>query len=328
MKQQLGTLKKFMDEFEILQKHVLTSKSPKHYTEVFSFFSNHLQAEQAFYWLEKPKKIHNESAGDPNRSGNEPRQKFLSLQKTSLEEFNIYLKKFNSLDFSEETHMFEGKYLYLKLPSDKPNRFYCFAFKAFHKEVQANEIFRHFFIQRLKGLMNLIDRVDAIQSLNFVDDVTGLYNQRYLNILLEQEIERYKRSNISFSILFIDVDHFKLVNDRNGHLVGSQILKEIGMIIKKTVRAVDFCFRYGGDEFLTILTATSTEQATTVANRICKSVRETPFIMNGATIQVTLSIGVACFPEHAQTKEKILQVADEAMYCGKNLSRNVVYLAS
>lgn len=311
-----------MDEFEILQKQVLASKSPKHYIEVFSFFSNHLQAEQAFYWLENPKK------NPKSRASTSERQKFLSTQKTSLEEFNIYLKQFNSFDFTNDPCVFEGNYLYLKLPSDKPNRFYCFAFKAFHKEIKSNEMFRYLFIQRLKGLMNLIDRVESIQSLNFIDDVTGLYNQRYLNILLEQEIERYKRSNISFSILFIDVDHFKLVNDKNGHMVGSLILKEIGTIIKKTVRAVDFCFRYGGDEFLTLLTATTTEQATTVANRICKSVRETPFIINGATVQVTLSIGVACFPEHAQTKEKILQVADEAMYCGKNLSRNIVYLAS
>lgn len=311
-----------MDEFEILQKQVLTSKSPKHYAEVFSFFSNHLQAEQAFYWLERPKKI------QKSRTSTNMRQKFLATQKTSLEEFNIYLKQFNSFDFKNDVCVFEGNYLYLKLPSDKPNRFYCFVFKAFHKEIESNEMFRHFFIQRLKGLMNLIDRVEAIQSLNFIDDVTGLYNQRYLNILLEQEIERYKRSNVSFSILFIDVDHFKLVNDKNGHMVGSLILKEIGVILKKTVRAMDFCFRYGGDEFLTLLTATTTEQATTVANRICKSVRETPFIINGATVQVTLSIGVACFPEHAQTKEKILQVADEAMYCGKNLSRNIVYLAS
>lgn len=322
MKQQLATLKNFMDEFELLQKHVLKSKSPKHYVEIFSFFSNHLQAEQAFYWLERPKKV------QASRADVKPRQKFLSLQKTSLEEFNIHLKKFNSLDFTQTSNTFEGNYLYLKLPSDKPNRHYCFVFKSFHKEIQNNEMFRYFFIQRLQGLMNLVDRVDAIQSLNFIDDVTGLYNQRYLNILLDQEIERYKRLNVSFSILFIDVDHFKLVNDKNGHMVGSQILKEIGVIIKKSVRAMDFCFRYGGDEFLTILTATTTEQATTVANRICKSVRETPFVMNGVTVQVTLSIGVACFPEHAQTKEKILQVADEAMYCGKNLSRNVVYLAS
>jgi diguanylate cyclase (GGDEF)-like protein len=288
-------LKYFMDELENLQKHILESKSPKHYTEVFNFFSSHLQAEQAYYWLERPKKINRA------RTATKPRQKFLSLQKTSLEEFNIYLKKFVSLDFSQSPHVFEGNYLYLKLPSDRPNRFYCFMFKGFHKEIEISEMFRYFFIQRLQGLMGLIDRMDAIQSLNFIDDVTGLYNQRYLNILLDREIERYKRSNVSFSILFIDVDHFKLVNDKNGHLVGSQILKEIGIIIKKSVRAMDYCFRYGGDEFLTILTATTTEQATTVANRICKSVRETPFIMNGATVQVTLSIGVACFPEHAQT---------------------------
>ncbi len=320
MKQQ-DVLKHFMDEFEILEKFVLQSKSPKHYTEIFNFFANQLHSEQVFYWLEKSKKL----LVDP--SAKKSKQKFLSLHKTSLEEFNIYKKKFETIDFSKAKFHIDGKNLFLKLPSDKLNRHYCFMFKDFSADFANNEILRYFFIQRLQGLMNLIDKVDAIQALNFIDDVTGLYNQRYLNILLDQEIERYKRSNVSFSVLFIDVDHFKLVNDKNGHMVGSQILKEIGEIVKKSVRLVDFCFRYGGDEFLTILTNTNAEQATIVANRICKSVRETSFIMNGSKVRVTLSIGVACFPEHAQTKEKILQVADEAMYCGKNLSRNIVYLA-
>lgn len=317
---QHDVLKHFMDEFEILEKFVLQSKSPKHYTEVFSFFGNQMHSEQVFYWLDKPKK-------PVDSRGKKLKQKFLSLHKTSLEEFTAYKAKFDAVDFANARFHFEGKNLYLKLPSDKVGRHYCFIFKGFNADFSSNELFRYFFIQRLHGLMNLIDKIDAIQALNFVDDVTGLYNQRYLNILLDQEIERYKRGNVSFSVLFIDVDHFKLVNDKNGHMVGSQILKEIGEIVKKSVRAVDFCFRYGGDEFLTILTSTNAEQATVVANRICKSVRETPFIMNGNKVQVTLSIGVACFPEHAQTKEKILQVADEAMYCGKNLSRNIVYLA-
>lgn len=318
---QLGILKNFLDELENLGKQVLDSNSPKHYAEIFNFFATQLNSEQVFYWLEKPKR--------PQRARTDSnKQKFLSLHKTSLEEFVIFQKKFEEIDFSNTYYHFEGHNLFLKLPSDRPNRNFCFMFKGFLPELSENEMLRYLFIKRLHGLMHLTDKLHAVQALNFVDDVTGLYNQRYLNILLDQEIERYKRSNISFCVLFIDVDHFKLVNDKNGHMVGSQILKEIGAIVKKSVRAVDYCFRYGGDEFLTILTSASTEQATVVAERICKSVRETPFLINGSTVNVTLSIGVACFPEHAQTKEKILQVADEAMYCGKNLSRNIVYLAS
>lgn len=318
---QLGIVKNFLDELENLEKQVLHSTSPKHYAELFSFFASQLHSEQVFYWLERPIK--------PQRSRVEStKQKFLSLHKTSLEEFVIFQKQFNTIEFSEGYYHFEGHNLYLKLPSDKPNRSYCFMFKGFLPELHDNEMLRYLFIKRLHSMMHLIDKLHEVQSLNFLDDVTGLYNQRYLNILLDQEIERFKRSNISFCILFIDVDHFKLVNDKNGHMVGSQILKEIGTIIKKSVRAVDYCFRYGGDEFLTILTSTNTEQSMIVAERICKTVRETPFVINGSTVHVTLSIGVACFPEHAQTKEKILQVADEAMYCGKNLSRNIVYLAS
>lgn len=318
----LDSLKYFMDAFESLEKAVLESKSPKRYEDIFNFFGTHVQTEQAFYWLQKPSKP------QKTRSAVKPKQKFLSLHKTSLEEFSIYSNKFEGADFSKNHYHFEGKNLFIKFPSEEADKYHCFMLKNFRADLASNEMLSYFFFQRLHGLMNTIDKVSAIQSLTFVDDVTGLYNQRYLNILLDQEIERYKRSNISFSVLFIDVDHFKLVNDKNGHMVGSQVLKEIGAIIKKTVRAMDYCFRYGGDEFLTVLTATGTENATLVAERICKSVRETPFVINGAKVQVTLSIGVACFPEHAQTKEKILQVADEAMYCGKNLSRNVVYLAS
>src|SRR5690606_21584947 len=287
---------------------------------VLEFFSVSLEAEQAFFWREQTSK------GTADRDGEGGKQKFLALHKTSLEEFVIHKKKHTSLKFSEAI-CFENGYMFLKLNSSADQPF-CLAAKGYPKHFQKNEFVRHIFHTRLSAILSLIDKLDEIQTLNFEDDVTGLFNQRYLNVLLDQEIERFKRSNVSFSILFIDVDHFKMVNDKNGHMVGSQLLKEIGQIIKKSVRAVDFCFRYGGDEFLTVLTSTTTEQATTVADRICKSVRETPFLVNGKMVQVTLSIGVACFPEHAQTKEKILQVADEAMYCGKNLSRNVVYLAS
>lgn len=316
-------IKQFVDAFESLEKTIFESKSLKRHSEIFNFFGAHLQTEQVFFWIQKPKK-----KPKPTRSGMKPKQKFLSMHKTTLEEFSIYSSKFAAVDFSNSCYSFQGNNLFIKFPSEKPDKFYCFSIKEFRPDLLTNEMLSYFFFQRLHGLLQMIDRLDAIQSLNFIDDVTGLYNQRYLNVLLDQEIERYKRSNVHFSVLFIDVDHFKQVNDKNGHLVGSKILKEIGVIIKKSVRSMDFCFRYGGDEFLTVLTSTSTENAVIVAERICKSVRETPFMINGVVVQVTLSIGVACFPEHAQTKEKILQVADEAMYCGKNLSRNVVYLAS
>ncbi len=313
-------VKTFIDNLGRLEKSILKSKSPKHYKEVLEFFRDELLVDQAFIWREQV------AIPQPGRDGEPLRQKFLAIHKTSLEEFSVYCKKFERVNFSTAMH-FDENLLYMKLTADNGEHF-CFAIKGYPVFLKKDEVCAHMFVKRMAGLMNMIDTLDEIQTMNFEDDVTGLYNQRYLNILLDQEIERYKRSNVSFSVLFIDVDHFKMVNDKNGHMVGSQVLKEIGQIIKKSVRTVDFCFRYGGDEFLTVLTSTTTEQATAVANRICRSVRETPFIVDGKRVQVTLSIGVACFPEHAQTKEKILQVADEAMYCGKNLSRNVVYLAS
>ena len=313
-------LKKWIDAFEILTKSILESKSPKNYKELFDFFLGNTKCDQIFFWKKAVTPV-------PNTRQGAGKQKFLSLHKTSLEEFDILNKKFESINFNKKGFYFADPYLYLKIPCNQ-QEYFGFVFKEFSKDLVENEILMTFFTARLTGILYLVEKFDQTQNLNFIDDVTGLYNQRYLNTLLDQEIERYKRNNLSFSVLFIDVDHFKNVNDKNGHLVGSQILKEIGHILKKSVRAVDFCFRYGGDEFIIILTATDTEKATMVAERICKTVRETAFVVGGSQVNVTLSIGVACFPEHAQTKEKILQVADEAMYCGKNLSRNIVYLAS
>jgi diguanylate cyclase (GGDEF)-like protein len=310
-------LKTWIDAFEKLSNAILESKSPKNYKEMFDFFINNFSCDQIFFWRKDFLK-------ESNTRGQ--KQKFLSLNKTSLEEFDVLFKKFDSLQFNQRGCYFTEPYLYVKVHTD--SEYYGFIFKEFPKDVLENEILMSFFLARLEGCLNLVDRFEKTQSLNFVDDVTGLYNQRYLSTLLDQEIERYKRANQNFSVLFIDVDHFKNVNDKNGHLVGSQILKEIGDILKKSVRAVDFCFRYGGDEFIIVLTGTDTEKATMVAERVCKTVRETSFLASGAAVNLTLSIGVACFPDHAQTKEKILQVADQAMYCGKNLSRNVVYLAS
>jgi len=312
-------LKKWIAAFESLSNAVLSSSSPKSYQELFDFFSTHLSCEQVYFWKKEFQK-------DPDVTGRTPKQKFLSLNKASLEEFDDLSKKFETLQFNQRGFYASAPHLFVKVNIE--NEYYGFVFKGFPKEILEEDVVLSFFLARLSGVLSLVDRFEKTQSLNYVDDVTGLYNQRYLNVLLDQEIERYKRNSQSFSILFIDVDHFKNVNDKNGHLVGSQVLKEIGAILKKSVRAVDFCFRYGGDEFIVVLTGTSTETATMVAERVCRAVRETSFLVSGVTVQVTLSIGVANFPEHAKTKEKILQVADEAMYCGKNLSRNIVYLAS
>jgi diguanylate cyclase (GGDEF)-like protein len=166
------------------------------------------------------------------------------------------------------------------------------------------------------------------KSLTYMDDLTELYNQRYLKLVLDKEINRAARTHTSFSVLFMDIDHFKQVNDSRGHLVGSRVLVELSKILNQQMRVTDYGFRYGGDEFILILVGSDSSQALGVAERIRKQVESSVFDVDGEKIKVTLSIGIATYPDHANTKEEILELADRAMYCGKNKSRNVVYVAS
>jgi diguanylate cyclase (GGDEF)-like protein len=166
------------------------------------------------------------------------------------------------------------------------------------------------------------------KSLTYIDDLTSLYNQRYLKLVLDKEISRASRTKTAFSVLFMDIDHFKQVNDSRGHVVGSKILVEISKILGQQLRSTDYGFRYGGDEFILILVGSDANQSLGVAERIRKQVEASTFEVDDKKIKLTLSIGIASYPDHATTKEEILELADRAMYCGKSKSRNVVYIAS
>lgn len=166
------------------------------------------------------------------------------------------------------------------------------------------------------------------KNLSFSDDLTELYNQRYLPLVLDTEIARSNRSGTKFSILFFDIDHFKKVNDLNGHLIGSKLLIEIGRLVKNSIRSCDYGFRYGGDEYVILLVDTDVDGATVVAERLRKKVENSQFIIDGQAVNLTVSIGVACFPDHAQTQKQIIQMADEAMYLGKHKGRNITHVAS
>ena len=185
-----------------------------------------------------------------------------------------------------------------------------------------------YWLSRFAGAIKQSKKFMDAKSLCYIDDVTELYNQRYLGLALDAEISRAKRNESPFSVLFMDVDHFKKINDDKGHLVGSAILKKISRILKKNIRNFDYGFRYGGDEYLLLLVNTGSGGAAAVAERIRKEVETTLFKVDGAEVHVTLSIGVASFPEHAATKEEIIALADKAMYHGKSKSRNVVFVAS
>jgi diguanylate cyclase (GGDEF)-like protein len=171
--------------------------------------------------------------------------------------------------------------------------------------------------------------VKRIHELTITDDCTTLYNARHMGFILETEIYRSQRYNYEFSLVFIDLDHFKQVNDTHGHLVGSRLLAEIGNSLKSHCRLIDFAFRYGGDEFVILLPQTSKENALNVARRLHKLIRGTLWLQSeGLNIKVTPSLGVASYPVDSRTKEGLLHLADEAMYLVKNTNRDSVAAAN
>ncbi len=162
------------------------------------------------------------------------------------------------------------------------------------------------------------------QQLMYTDDLTGLYNHRYMQISLNREIRRSQRYGLKFSLLFLDLDRFKEINDKYGHLAGSAALQEVGRLLVDCVRDVDTLFRFGGDEFAAILVETDDRTARVVAERIRKVIEEFAFLKErDMASYVTVTAGFATFPTDATEKDKLLSLADKAMYAGKE-SRNVI----
>lgn len=177
------------------------------------------------------------------------------------------------------------------------------------------------------ALENSLRYINA-QELAYIDELTKVYNIRYLYVALDNEIKRAERFGTYLSVLFLDLDYFKKVNDTYGHLIGSRLLIEVASEIKKSVRGIDIVVRYGGDEFVILCTETGVELATKVAERIRKRIEEKSFFAEeGLNIKITASIGIATYPVHGLTKSELVELADKAMYKGKEVSRNVVVVS-
>ena len=181
--------------------------------------------------------------------------------------------------------------------------------------------------QAAVGVENVLLHQEA-QRLSITDGLTSLWNYRFLNMRLAQEVERAIRFNRSLSLLMIDIDHFKDINDRFGHQRGDAILSELAnRVVTETRAQVDTVARYGGEEFVLLLPETPLEGGRVVAEKIRESIASTPFGSNDDAISVTVSIGVACFPQHGATAQTLLRSADQALYEAKGRGRNVVVSA-
>ena len=168
-------------------------------------------------------------------------------------------------------------------------------------------------------------RYKSMNSLVYIDELTELFNYRYLDVVLERETRRVKRYGSSLSLIFLDVDNFKNVNDTHGHRIGSLVLKEVGALLKQMVRDIDVVIRYGGDEYTIILVEAGLSEASLVSERIRLGIERHIFAQGeGLDIRISASLGYACYTLHATDKKQLLELADQAMYRGKEGGRNRV----
>lgn len=178
----------------------------------------------------------------------------------------------------------------------------------------------------------LLDEIDSrfhreIRERIRYDSLTGLLTKDSLFLAMEMELKRAKAYRLPLSVLMMDLDHFKSVNDTHGHLMGSHVLAEVGRLIRENLRVVDVSGRYGGEEFTSYLSETRAEKAVAVAERIRKAVARETFQYGGTCAQITISIGVACFPDHGRDVTSLIASADISLYRAKNSGRNCVLLA-
>jgi diguanylate cyclase (GGDEF)-like protein len=167
---------------------------------------------------------------------------------------------------------------------------------------------------------------EYFEHISRVDGLTGLYNHKFFQELLNAEIARSDRYNYSFSLIMIDIDDFKEINDNYSHQSGDTILKEIASILKSLVRKTDPAVRYGGEEFAIILSQTAREHGRVFADRIVKGVATSKFKAFSHNETVTVSAGLAGYPDDARTHESLIKRADEALYQAKKMGKNTLYV--
>jgi two-component system, cell cycle response regulator len=168
---------------------------------------------------------------------------------------------------------------------------------------------------------------EEAQRLSLTDPLTGLWNYRYLHESLRREVERASRFGRMLAVLVLDLDHFKDVNDTYGHAAGDAVLGEFARRIRVGLREVDVAFRQGGEEFVVLLPETDAYGGAIVAERLGAAVRDHPVSFDGLTVPISVSIGVAVYPEHGENSPQVLAAADRALYAAKNAGRDTYRLA-
>ncbi|MDH3534299.1 MAG: GGDEF domain-containing protein [Gammaproteobacteria bacterium] len=174
-----------------------------------------------------------------------------------------------------------------------------------------------------------IMRISRLEKESFTDPLTGVYNRRYMEQRLQEEIAKARRYKFDLSLLLIDLDHFKLINDKHGHQAGDKVLVDMSALVVHELRDTDILARYGGEEFLAIVPNTSPADASSLAERLRKRIEGHSFAVvpvadEPAHIRLTVSIGVSSYGGSFTSRESLIQTADNNLYLAKDQGRNRV----
>ena len=181
--------------------------------------------------------------------------------------------------------------------------------------------------ERVRAARELQTLQDKLREQSIHDGLTGLYNRFYLDDFLSRELIAAKRADYPVSAIMADLDHFKSINDRYGHLAGDEVLRVLGGLMKQHARGSDMCSRYGGEEFLLVLPGMAQDSAAGRAEQLRRALAAVQIPFGGSTIEVTASFGVATFPVDGATADALVSAADSALYASKAAGRNRVSIA-
>jgi diguanylate cyclase (GGDEF)-like protein len=168
--------------------------------------------------------------------------------------------------------------------------------------------------------------VERVKHLAYLDGLTGIFNRRYFELRIEEELERARRFKSGMAVIMVDIDQFKRLNDDFGHLLGDEVLRQVSSIFSQQLRKIDVVCRYGGEEFAILLSQTSQQHALGVAEKLRRMVDSWQF--PGVPRSVTISAGVATCPDHGTTREELVKAADAGLYAAKQAGRNCIRDAS